>query len=394
MPYQADFQALLISGASVVEPIHRMWSDLTYALRARGIQALNFGMTNREFNANDFRDVLKDLAFWKGPKLLISPGAGTLIPTDTGDGRQRPFAEVYDIPVLSLLIDIPARFHWRLDHSYERSVITCVDQDYLPMIEDMGYPCRGTGFFPHGGPPPYPATIRSSDRALDVVFVGQVWPAMEEEEWLDEITETDHERQVMTEARRLCLREKSGIYSAFKTAMEASGQPIERDRIIHFLTRLERHIHTYSRLHMLKNLTSVTVDIYGGMDDRVKAALSHHRLHGPVTFSKGLEIMANAKVILNPVSVFRHGGHERIFYALSRGAIVASTETSFLQKEQENGLGMARIELDRDNDDTLSALLSGKNLDDVQQAGVDHYRLNHLWDHRIDLLTPILQKLF
>lgn len=394
MAYQPDFQALLISGASVSEPIHRMWSDLCYALRNRGIQALNFGMTNRDFDAGDFTDILRDLAFWQGPKLLISPGAGTIIPTDTGGGNIKSFAEAYDIPVWSFSLDFPARFHWRLDNAYERSIITCVDADGLPLIQEMNYPCRASGLFAHAGPPPHPAIQKASDRPLDIIFIGQVWKPKTIADWNKDLELSQQESELFQSAIDISSGKKQGVFSSFSKAREKLSLTLDRDRSIDILCALERYIHQTTRYQILKSITKHQVQIYGAADPEIIQEMPQHKFHGAVSFAKGLEIMANAKIVLNPVAVFRDGGHERIFYALSRGAVVASTYSHFLAEEFDNQLGLIPVEEDQDNDQALSEVLTGGKLDKIQAAGVQNYRNRHLWDHRIDALEPLLQKLF
>jgi glycosyltransferase involved in cell wall biosynthesis len=114
------------------------------------------------------------------------------------------------------------------------------------------------------------------------------------------------------------------------------------------------------------------------------ARLAHHDLKGETRWGDVLELMANAKVVLNSRITFSRGAHERMFYALSRGAVVATEPSAFLADELENRLGMVLLPADAgDMDRTLEGLLADDAaLDEIRRRGLESYVGRHTWKER------------
>jgi hypothetical protein len=113
---------------------------------------------------------------------------------------------------------------------------------------------------------------------------------------------------------------------------------------------------------------------------------------GPQNFTKVLQLMDNAKLIVNAMQ-YRDGAHERVFYGLSRGAAILSDSSRFLAEAEATRAGVVFFpENPAVLDDTVARLIASP-LDDTVAEGRRWYADRHTWDHRaaqlLDLVTPL-----
>lgn len=81
---------------------------------------------------------------------------------------------------------------------------------------------------------------------------------------------------------------------------------------------------------LLRN--GIALDIFG--DGWEVADLPHGaKLHGAIAYEGMLQVMAEAKVVVNDEAVFNDGAHDRVFTAMLNGAVVVSEYSAYLAEE-------------------------------------------------------------
>ena len=105
--------------------------------------------------------------------------------------------------------------------------------------------------------------------------------------------------------------------------------------------------------------------------------------------------MREARFLLNPVAVFKTGGHPRLTYGLAHGCLPFATPTAFCEAAGPDEPPLAfDLRGDGADDDRLAEADAPPDLDDRQAAVMRSYAARHSWarcaEEARDLLDAFL----
>ena len=289
----------------------------------------------------------------------------------------------------TFLTDTPLCFNDRLREWPEKAIVGLVDRSFEELVEFMRYQRPQFTFFPHGGPPVDWPSVPTSERNIDILFVGNlasVEPPTNHAEMLygDNVEliklfltslEALVPNQTPFETCRRSALAKSGVYTRNNVGLVA--------------THLELYLSNVSRQKVLSSLEGLEVTVTGNVMEDAFDPKTGITARGFQPFEACLDLMRQAKVVLNVSPGFPNGGHERIFYALSQGAAVMTTESTFLADDRGAHGFVEFFDITaRDAREKLIQLLA-----DLDQGTLDrdamlaHYEGQHTWRHRLE---PVL----
>ncbi len=387
---------IAVSPPTPYRPINQMWADLTAALRAAGCHAMSYTPRNDEADMlQDMQQVLQDLVLWKGPRLILSCNGSFLPPVEKQNGRLVSFGERYNVPLWTLMIDEPARHSPRLRAAPESSFVTIVDEQHRRYVEEAGLGRKGIAFFGHGGPEPLADPTPTSERAPNQVFIGDVTAPPPYEEWLGRISQDTAIQEVVDRVVTRCLDPQCRHCShlVLEAVCAETGQALSanmRDRVI---AHVEIYIHQRRRLEILEGIREHSIDIFGQVTPDAAPRLQHHRLHGKASWARGIEAMRAARFVLNPVAVFKTGGHPRLTYGLANGCLPFTTPTRFCEGITDRGGVDFDLLGDGGDDERLAAAHAARDIDDIQRAMIEAYAGRHSWGQRVDSVRHIAETL-
>jgi hypothetical protein len=295
--------------------------------------------------------------------------------------------------MVGFLVDHPAYHLPSLLRAPEKALITVIDEGHLGFLKDIGLPKQATLFCPHGGPPPLPVQRMAADRPIDLLFIGNIGAEPPLGLWLDRNAAGDAGlRQILAEAHDAVREDGEEPYAALVAALGRAGRGMAMTEIAGLVVTLEGFVARSRRLQVLKAIRSRRVTILGTVAPEAVAELAHHDLRGAQSFAKGLSLMAGTKILLNSRMTFARGAHERVFYGLSRGAVVATEPSSFLAAELAAGLGMLGLPKEEDAiDRVLDGMLADPAaLDACREQGLAHYARHHTWVERVGRMLGAL----
>lgn len=377
---------ILVSPAWPYRPINMMWADFAAELRRIGLHAMSYTARNTgKEMLQDMQGALQELIHWPGPKLILSCNGNFLPPVAREGGRLISFAERYGIPLWTLMIDEPALHASRLRAAPPNSFVTIVDSQHHGFVESRGLARKGIRFFAHGGPRPVSDVPRASERPLGPVFIGDVLEPPPYEAWLRETAGAATVRDSLDRAMRACLRPDCTRYSyqVLTAQFEADGITVPSDTLEAIVANMEIFIHQHRRLDILERITAHRVEIFGTVARGAAARLGQHRIHGRTSWARGVEAMRQARFLLNPVAVFKTGGHPRLTYGLANGCLPLATPTSFCDPVGTDDPPLAfDLMGDGSDDDRIADAAALPDLDDRQAAVVASYAARHGWDRR------------
>ncbi len=387
-----DLQGIVTATITVNSAVDTIMSDLSGAFAALGV-SMRTVLDAAPLYANP--GLLPALAVSlcrEGlPAFLVTCNAKVRVVAGQERGRDVTVHEAFDMPMVAFMVDHPATHLAHLLRAPENTIITVIDEGHLAFLEQAGLAPRSRLFCPHGGPEPVPNPRTTRERGIELLFSGNVGDPGPEAAWLDRASGGRSElRAILAEALDAVRDEQRDPYLAIVEASARRGAETTPLAAAKHVADLDAYAMMSRRFQVLRAITGHRVTVLGEVSGT--NALDHHTLLGTASFARARSRMADAKLLINSRSTFARGGHERIFYGLSRGAVVVTEPSAFLRQDLETGLGMVALPADpAATDDLLSDLLARpERLDALRERGLAGYAQRHGWRERAERILGAL----
>ncbi len=228
----------------------------------------------------------------------------TLSFSDITDGGGNSLGNCLQIPHFTYMLDPAIYFLYHLQGSY--SYVSCVDQGDVEFVKNLGF--ERVSFLPHAVDGRVKCYFESP--SYDAVFFG---------------TCIDYEAlklppNLMEAANRVLTSDVS-ILQALIDLKTSDENLVPSFHLVDHYTRGKERVELVSAMP--------SVSIWGGGPWEKYA--SHASIYDPIEFNEAIDIMRQAKVVLNSSCRFKRGYHERIFYALLVGTPVITAENPLLK---------------------------------------------------------------
>lgn len=385
-------QCLLLTTLTLRASIDTMFGDLADALRRAGIFTRAIADVPQAPNLPLVHGLVGDLRDYDGPRFIIDNNAKSRLTAQGADGKPVFIHDVWNIPRLSIFESNPIHHLGQMAQMPRNAAATVIDAAHLDAFAACDIPLRAAQFLPHAGPPPLARVLAMAERPIDVLFIGNVKDVPAPEAWVAALACPAEMKPAVAQviAQRWQASEASSA-ALLARALGESGVTPEPRRDLALNGVIELYINNLKRRELLASITQGRIVVCGEVEATLPNA-ERIAATGPATFATALQLMDNAKLVLNTMP-FRHGAHERVFYGLSRGAAILSDYSQLLAEPAADRAGIAFFPATPAAlDDTIAALLAGP-LDDAVAAGRRWYAPRHTWDQRarqiVDLMTPL-----
>lgn len=322
-----------------------------------------------------------------------------LLPDEEG----RFFCDLISVPHVACLLDSPTHF-FALTKS-PLSIITCPDKYHCEVIRNMNFP--NVIFMPHGVDKNLEPNANSK-KNYDVVMLS----SFVDFETIHKKWEKKYPKEfvaVLDHAAEMSLRDTTlSFYDAFVKAVNESkiSLPVADFDFIELMSDLEDYVRGKYRVELVKSIKDAKVDVFGsesaisGWKKHLGQNHTNVVIHDPVPYSEAMEIMKQAKIVLNNSPSFRLGNHERVLAGLACGALVFTDENPYMKdnfKDDESIAFYNYDQLDKVNDKVNAYLKDDAKRQQVANKGREIVMNNHTWDHRaaqlLKDLKPILERI-
>ncbi|MDX1738646.1 MAG: glycosyltransferase, partial [Alphaproteobacteria bacterium] len=198
---------------------------------------------------------------------------------------------------------------------------------------------------------------------------------------------------VVGQASQMVLEEKIEAYQAFFLAAQSQGvspfSDFDLETLCALLSKMTTWAEYHNRIRILRALKDVPIHFFGPVDPEIEGITdqSHHVFHGPTKGGDVLKILDETQILLNPVSVFPEGSHERIWFAMARGAAVYTDHSRFVAESYTDGKNILFADytkLEGEADRIRHFLENPEILQDMVDKSREIYRRQHSWIHRLD----------
>lgn len=268
--------------------------------------------------------------------------------------------------------------------------LTTVDMNHAIFLRDFGIENRQV-FVPHGGASHRPTTPlkKSADRNIPILFVGNL-QSRPDRDFINTAVGPDTEPVVRDIFMEAVDRASDGVepYLALRSAaMDRSINlltAIGPKMVLAMTSTLATWIESNRRLRLLSSLRSHPVHVAGQIGAGFFNKLPDNIVsYGLLWGNQVLSAMQNARITLNTVGVFPGGSHERIWYAMHAGSLVATDHSDFLSETFEDGRDIIFLDQPEDADTILSQVLEDpEKMDRMTAEALEIYLEHHTWQER------------
>ncbi len=315
--------------------------------------------------------------------------------------------EELNIPFFNILVDHPFHYQSMLAGMPSTTVMFCIDRKHIEYIKKYFKNINKIYFLPHGGTESLRNDSKDSsnkipweDSSIDVLYAGNLsrfvaeglipdLASIEKFDALDLCQKaleklTSQPEYTLEEVVEECLKTQ-GVCLSADELREAIGQ----------MRFLEAFAVSFFREMAIRTLldAGIKVDIYGkGWEQCEWAKHPNLRLHEPISPRQVLEKMADSKLVLNTMTWFKDGSHERICNGLLQEAVVVTDESCFAMERWENGKDLCFFSLERISElgEIVKSILNNPTrAKEIAAHGYKKAREQDTWKQRWDEIEQI-----
>lgn len=308
-----------------------------------------------------------------------------------------------DYPYLSLFLDHPVLMESRLAEM--EGLIAAnpalrplrryglMEAEHLPAMERMGIPAESCFIFPQGGGPPAAAPKPIERRSITAVFAGTVAEEIGHQAFCDQIgLAAPNLRRLAEQAVSDMMDGDEDVYVAVNRLFTDTEYATNTRELITLTKKLDYRARTLRRHRLFRSLRGLPVQFWGNAADDFRKANPNVEFKGNIGFRKLLDVMNDAKVMLNDTINLRSSALIRVFYGMARGCIVATERNRFLDEEFiSRGAATA---IPTDDVGVGERILELASRPAEAQAMVETatpiYAGAHTWDHRVPAILKAL----
>ncbi len=325
----------------------------------------------------------------------------------------------FQIPFYNIMMDHPFHYKKALDHAPEQMILLCMDRNHLEYAERFFPNIRQKMFFPHAGielsecmieheaegddlhemerqPIEKYTKIPISERKIDVLYAGGLsrYAAEGLIPDLGAIKEFDAFELVHHALERLIQEPEHTTECIIEQSLLDINLKFDNKRlseIISELRFLDSFAVSFYREQIIRMLAEngVTVTIFGAGWDRCEWEYQNVIYGGEVTPVQILELMNQSKIVLNTMTWFKRGAHDRIFNGMLAGAAVVSDTSEYMQENFTSGVELELFSLHHMEDMVRKIQYLLNNPEKAQSIACCGYRIakeQHMWEKRLNNL--------
>ena len=315
---------------------------------------------------------------------------------DLPDGRN--IWEVYQIPYVDILMDHPFHYGKPLSNMPKTAVILCTDRNHVTYIRRFFPDIKRTGFLPHAGVElgrgvGERAVGRIEDRSIPVLYAGAlpIYTVAKMIPDLSSIPEVDGEDMAQSVLSTLVQHPDRTTERVIEDYVRSVRNDVPDWRLHEIIVKmrfLDSYATSFFREQAVRLLveSGIPVLAYGtGWEQCEWSENPNLTYGGKVLAPQILPLMNDARIVLNTMTWFKAGAHDRIFNGMLAGAGVVTDSSTYLTEVFTDGKELCLFELSKISSlpERVYELLTHPNrLQELADCGYEAARLDHMWKSR------------
>lgn len=311
------------------------------------------------------------------------------------DGRN--IWEAYDVPYINILMDHPFHYEKPLRNAPQTAVVLCVDRNHVKYIRKYFKNIRQTDFLPHAGVELGRKHKPLAERGIDVLYAGAlpiytVAKMIPDLSSIREVNGQELAQEVLAELVQNPQRTTEDVISEY---LRDRRNDISEERIHEIIVQM-RFIDSYATSFFREQAVRILVEsgirvtAYGtGWNQCEWSDNSYLDYRGKVLAPEILPLMNDSKVVLNTMTWFKAGAHDRIFNGMLAGAAVVTDDSTYMKSEFRDGEELVMFSLKELGTLPERVFSLFGHLDETQQMvnrGYHAAKEGHTWKSRAEYI--------
>lgn len=261
--------------------------------------------------------------------------------------------ETYHIPYINILMDHPFHYEKPLRHAPDTSLVLCTDRNHVTYIRRFFKNIRRTDFLAHAGVELHCKHKPLADRGIDVLYAGAL-PIYTVDRMIPDLTaipEINGKEMAQSVLSELVHHPEKTTESVIEDYLKNERNDISDQRIHELVVEmrfLDSYATSFFREQAVRCLVEngIRVTAYGvGWDQCDWSGSPYLDYRGKVLAPQILPLMNDSKIVLNTMTWFKNGAHDRIFNGMLAGAAVVTDDSRYLKKEFTDGKELVMFSL-------------------------------------------------
>lgn len=270
---------------------------------------------------------------------------------DLADGRN--LWEAYEVPYINILMDHPFHYEKPLRRAPKTAAVLCTDRNHVKYIRRHFKNILWTDFLPHAGVELGSRHKPLAERSIDVLYAGAL-PFYTVEKMIPDLTsipEVDGQEMAQEVLGELVRHPQRTTEAVIEEYLKDRCGELTDERLQELIVQmrfLDSYATSFFREQAVRILVEngVRVTAYGtGWDQCDWSDNPYLDYRGKVLAPQILPLMNNSKIVLNTMTWFKAGAHDRIFNGMLAGAAVVTDDSEYLLREFRDGGELAMFSL-------------------------------------------------
>lgn len=318
---------------------------------------------------------------------------------DLPDGRN--IWEAYDVPYVNILMDHPFHYEKPLRNAPATSVVLCVDRNHVKYIRKHFKNIRQTDFLPHAGVELGRKHKPLAERGIDVLYAGAlpIYTVAKMIPDLSSIREVDGQEMAQDVLAELVQNPQRTTEDVIAEYLRDKRNDISEQRIHEIIVQM-RFIDSYATSFFREQAVRILVEsgirvtAYGtGWDQCEWSDNPYLDYRGKVLAPEILPLMNDSKVVLNTMTWFKAGTHDRVFNGMLAGAAVVTDDSAYMRSMFRDGEELVMFSLKELGTLPERVCSLFGHMDETQQMANRGYRAakeGHTWKSRAEYICEFI----
>ncbi len=308
--------------------------------------------------------------------------------------------EQFGVPYINILMDHPFHFERPLKDAPATAIVLCTDRNHVKYIRRFYKNIRQTDFLPHAGMALGRKHKPLKERKIDVLYAGAlpIFTVAKMIPNLDEMYGLDLRDMMQEVLRELVVHPDKTTeqaieeYVQVKTCAESGLSEEELRNVIVHMRFLDSYATSFFREQAVRSLVEngIEVTAYGaGWNQCEWSDNPHLKYGGKVLAPEVLPLMNESKIVLNTMTWFKAGAHDRIFNGMLAGAAVVTDDSTYLRHECTDGKELVmfkRNEIVTLPDRVCDLFGHMEQTQEIAERGCQFAQENHTWKNRAEYI--------
>jgi len=308
--------------------------------------------------------------------------------------------EQFEVPYINILMDHPFHFERPLKDAPSTAIVLCTDRNHVKYIRRYYKNIRRTDFLPHAGIELGRKHKPLCERKIDVLYAGAlpIYTVAKMIPNLDEMYGLDLQDMMREVLRELVVHPDKTTEQAIEEYVQATCKAgcelsdEELRKVIVHMRFLDSYATSFYREQAVRSLveSGIEVTAYGvGWDSCEWSNNPHLKYGGKVMAPDILPLMNDSKIVLNTMTWFKAGAHDRIFNGMLAGAAVVTDDSTYLRNECTDGKELVmfrRSEIATLPDRVCDLFGHMERTQEMAEYGYRFARENHTWKNRAEYM--------